>query len=166
MRALVQRVAWAEVEVDGRIVGRIGRGLLVYVGVGSGDGEADARRLAEKLAHIRLFEDEAGKINLSVRDARGGVLVISNFTLMADTRKGRRPDFIAAARPEEANQLYELFAGELERLLSAEREDGQPGCTVARGVFRATMQVRSAADGPVNVLVDVPADALQRVGPS
>lgn len=146
MRALVQRVAYAEVEVEGRVVGRIEHGLLVYLGVGVEDTEAQAVRLAEKVAQVRIFDDPAGKLNLSVQDVRGGLLVISNFTLLADTRKGRRPAFVAAAAPEKANPLYERFADELAR----------QGCTVARGVFRASMTIRSAADGPVNVIIDVP----------
>ncbi len=146
MRALVQRVHWAEVEVNGQIVGRIGNGLLVYVGVAVGDGVPDARKLAEKVAHLRVFEDDNDKLNRSVRDIRGGVLAVSNFTLMADTRKGRRPAFVAAAAPEEAERLYEGFADAL----------ATRGCSVARGVFRARMTVRSAAAGPVNVLVEVP----------
>lgn len=146
MLALLQRVRSAEVEVAGQVVGRIERGLLIYVGVGAADTLDDARRLAEKVAHMRIFEDEQDKLNLSVRDVRGGVLVISNFTLMADTRKGRRPAFTAAAPPELAEPLYVAFAD----ALAAE------GCPVARGVFRARMAIRSEADGPVNVLVEVP----------
>jgi D-tyrosyl-tRNA(Tyr) deacylase len=148
MRALVQRVHWAEVEVDGAVVGRIDGGLLVYLGVAVGDSPADAERLAEKVAHLRIFEDDRDKLNLSVQEARGGILVVSNFTLMADTRKGRRPAFTAAAPPEVAERLYEAFA----RALAA------CGCSVARGVFRAKMTIRSAAAGPVNVLVEIPPD--------
>ncbi len=146
MRALVQRVGWAEVTVAGEQVGRIEKGLLVYVGVGVGDSDDHARRLAEKVAHLRIFEDEAGKMNLSCLDVAGGVLAVSNFTLLADTRKGRRPAFTAAAPPAEAERLYETFAD----AVAAE------GCRVARGVFRAHMHVASAADGPVNCLVEFP----------
>ena len=146
MRALVQRVDWAEVMVAGRIVGRIDRGLLVYIGVAVGDTAADAARLAEKVAQLRIFEDENGKMNKSCQDVRGGVLAISNFTLQADTRKGRRPAFTAAAGAKLAEQLYDTFTTAL-----AEQSD-----TVARGVFRAAMRIQSAADGPVNVLVEVP----------
>ena len=146
MRALVQRVDWAEVEVDGQIVGRIESGLLVYVGVAVNDTVADAHRLAEKVAHLRVFEDDNDKLNLAVQDVRGGVLAVSNFTLLADTRKGRRPAFAAAAPPEEAERLYEAFTEALEN----------ESCTVARGVFRAKMIVRSAGAGPVNVLVEIP----------
>ena len=146
MRALVQRVDWAEVRVAGQTTGQIDRGLLVYVGVATRDTAADAARLAEKVAQLRIFEDEDGKLNLSCRDARGGVLAISNFTILADTRKGRRPAFIAAAQPELAERLYDIFSAAL----------AEQGVQVARGVFRATMQIRSAAAGPVNVLIDVP----------
>jgi len=146
VRALVQRVHWAEVEVEARIVGRIEHGLLVYLGVAVSDTVADARRLAEKVANVRIFEDDRNKLNLSCQDARGGVLAVSNFTLLADTRKGRRPAFVAAAPPEEAERLYEAFVEGLEEC----------GCQVECGVFRAMMVVRSAAAGPVNVLIDVP----------
>ncbi len=146
MRALVQRVDWAEVMVAGRIVGRIDRGLLVYIGVAVGDTAADAARLAEKVAQLRIFEDENGKMNKSCQDVRGGVLAISNFTLQADTRKGRRPAFTAAAGAELAERLYDPFSTAL----------AEQSVTVARGVFRAAMRIQSAADGPVNVLVEVP----------
>ena len=147
MRALVQRVDWAEVDVAGRIVGRIENGLLVYVGVAIADTVENARRLAEKVACLRIFEDADGKLNLSCQDARGGVLAVSNFTLLADTRKGRRPAFVNAAPAAEAERLYEAFAEAIEG----------HGCRVARGVFGARMAVRSCAAGPVNVLVDIPA---------
>jgi len=147
MRALVQRVNWAEVLVAGQIAGRIDRGLLVYVGVAAGDTEADAARLAEKVAQVRLFEDDGGKMNLSCQDVRGGVLAVSNFTLLADTRKGRRPELLAAAPPEHAQRLYDAFLAALA---------GQ-SVPVQSGVFRANMMIRSAATGPVNVLIDVPA---------
>jgi len=146
VRALVQRVDWAEVEVDGRVAGRIECGLLVYLGVAVADTVANAQRLAEKVAHLRIFEDADEKLNLSCQDARGGVLAVSNFTLLADTRKGRRPAFVGAAPAEEAERLYEAFTEALETR----------GCQVARGVFGAKMAVRSSAAGPVNVLIDVP----------
>ena len=152
MRVLVQRVDWAEVLVAGQVAGQIDRGLLVYVGVAAGDTEADAARLAEKVAQLRVFEDDGGKMNLSCQDVRGGVLAVSNFTLMADTRKGRRPAFTAAAAPERAVQLYEAFLAALA---------GQ-SVQVQRGVFRANMTIRSAAAGPVNVLIDVPAGDTDR----
>jgi len=144
MKAVVQRVHSAEVSVDGEVVGRIDAGLLVYVGVVEGDEPDDADRLADKVAGIRIFEDGEGKLNRGVRDVRGGVLAIPNFTLVADTRKGRRPSFVEAARPESARTLYDTFVTALR-----ERE-----CTVASGAFGATMTIRSAAAGPVNVIVD------------
>lgn len=146
MRALVQRVEWAEVEVNGDAVGRIGPGLLVYVGVAAGDCDADARRLAEKITHLRIFEDENDRLNLSVQDVRGDVLVLSNFTLLADTRKGRRPAFAAAAAAEQARPLHEAFVAALKSF----------GLPLAGGVFGAHMVIRSAADGPVNVIVEMP----------
>lgn len=146
MRALIQRVAWAEVEVDGRIVARIEQGLLVYVGVGVGDTVEDADWLSEKVAHLRIFEDADGKLNVSVRDAPGGVLAVSNFTLLADARKGRRPAFVAAASSECARPIDEAFAEGL-------RRRGVPAQT---GIFGAKMAVRSQATGPVNVIIDSP----------
>jgi D-tyrosyl-tRNA(Tyr) deacylase len=146
MRALVQRVNWAEVEVGGKTVGRIGHGLLVYVGVAATDVTADAERLAEKVAHLRIFEDEAGKLNRSVQDVGGSVLAISNFTLLADAGKGRRPAFVGAAGADRAEPLYAAFVGQL-RLL---------GCAVECGIFGASMVIRSAAGGPVNIIMDSP----------
>ncbi len=146
MRALLQRVDWAEVEVDEKVVGRIEHGLLVYVGVSTTDAPADAEALARKVATLRIFEDSAEKLNLSVQDANGGVLVVPNFTLMAETRKGRRPAFVAAAPAELARPLQENFVAGLKR----------EGCSVQQGIFGARMTVRSAAAGPVNVIVDYP----------
>lgn len=146
MRALVQRVAWAEVEVEGQMVGRIGSGLLVYVGVAAGDTRAQAVWLAEKLASLRIFEDEQGKLNRSVKDTGGGMLAISNFTLLADARKGRRPAFVGAADFETARPLHEAFLDGLR---------GE-GVNIAAGVFGARMAIRSQADGPVNVIIDTP----------
>ena len=147
MRALVQRVDWAEVEVDGEIVGRVDGGLLVYVGVASGDASRQVQWLAEKVANLRIFEDAAGKMNISVRDARGGVLVVSSFTLMADASKGRRPSFNGAAGGPEAEPLTEAFVKALK---------GQ-GLSVATGRFGAMMSVRSQGCGPINVIIDTPA---------
>ncbi|MFA6135041.1 MAG: D-aminoacyl-tRNA deacylase [Phycisphaerae bacterium] len=144
MRALIQRVAWAEVEVDGGIVGRIKQGLLVYVGVGPDDQAAQARWLAGKIADMRIFEDDQGKMNLAVQDIRGGILAVSNFTLLADARKGRRPSFVAAARPEPAQELFDIFV----------REVAQRGVPVSTGLFGAHMDIRSQADGPVNIVLD------------
>jgi len=147
MRALVQRVAWAEVEADGRLVGRIEKGLLVYVAVGVGDTAEDADWLAEKIAGLRIFEDQQGRLNIAVRDARGGVLAVSNFTLLADARKGRRPAFVAAAGFEQARPVHEAFVAGLRRR----------DVPVETGVFGAKMAVRSQAAGPVNVVIDSPA---------
>lgn len=146
MKAVVQRVAWGEVAVEGEIVGRVERGLVVYVGVAEGDEVSRAVTLAEKIAGLRIFEDEGGKLNLSVNDVAGAVLAIPNFTLLGDARRGRRPDFTGAARPEQAQPLYEAFLAALR----------QAGCTVAAGRFRAHMDIRSQADGPINILLEVP----------
>lgn len=147
MRVLLQRVAWAEVAVDAEVVGRIEQGLLVYVGVAAGDTPRQAAWLAEKVAHCRIFEDDRGKLNRSVCDVAGGVLVVSNFTLLADARKGRRPAFVGAANRGLAEPLTETFATALHSY----------GLTVAAGRFGAEMAVRSQAAGPVNVIVDTPA---------
>lgn len=144
MRAVVQRVSRAEVRVEGKAVGAIGRGLLVLLGVAGGDAEADARLLADKVAQLRIFEDQAGKMNLAVGEVGGGALVVSQFTLLGDARKGNRPSFGAAAPPEEANALYERFCAML----------GERGVAVSRGVFRAHMDVELVNDGPVTILLD------------
>ncbi|WP_305041829.1 D-aminoacyl-tRNA deacylase [Geoalkalibacter sp.] len=144
MRAVVQRVAEARVEVDGQVVGAIGRGLLVLLGVGEGDGAEDLAYLADKIAGLRIFEDEQGKMNLSVTEVGGAVLVVSQFTLYGDCRKGRRPSFTPAAAPETANRLYEEFVA---RLRIA-------GLEVATGVFQAHMGVHLLNDGPVTLLLD------------
>lgn len=146
MRAVLQRVRRAEVAVDGAVVGRIGPGLLVYVGVGVGDQAEHARRLADKIAGLRIFKDDGDKLNLSVRDVSGGVLAIPNFTLMADARKGRRPTLTPAAPPEVARSLYDEFVGALAGL----------GAQVATGTFGAHMLITSEADGPVNIVLDMP----------
>ena len=145
MRCVIQRVGRAEVTIEARTVGRIGPGLLVFVGVEEGDASADADWVAEKTARMRIFADEAGKMNRSVVDIDGGLLVVSQFTLHAATQKGNRPSFLRAARPEEAVPLYERF------LATLERETGRP---VARGVFAATMEVSLVNDGPVTILLD------------
>jgi D-tyrosyl-tRNA(Tyr) deacylase len=144
MRALVQRVSEASVTVEGARVGAIGPGLLVLLGVGQGDVDADAAWLADRVAGLRIFADEAGKMNRSLLDTHRAALVVSQFTLYADTRKGRRPSFIGAAAPDEANRLYRGFCGELERL----------GVQVAEGVFAADMQVALVNDGPVTLPLD------------
>ena len=145
MRVVVQRASEAAVAIDGREVGRIGVGLVVLVGVETGDTPADAAWLAGKLAALRIFPDEAGKMNKSVRDIEGGLLVISQFTLHAATAKGNRPGFTRAAKPEEAIPLYEAF------LVDLERESGR---RPERGVFAADMQVSLVNDGPVTILID------------
>ncbi len=144
MRAVVQRVSEASVEVDGRVVGEVGEGLLVLVGVEEGDTGADADYIAEKTAGLRIFNDAADKMNLSVADVGGGVLLISQFTLHGDCRRGRRPSFTAAARPETAIPLYEEVA---RRLRAA-------GLSVATGEFGAHMHVALVNDGPVTILLD------------
>ena len=144
MRAVIQRVLRAMVEVDNRAVGKIDKGLLVYLGVGKGDTDNDAQFMAEKLVNLRIFADEEGKMNLSVRDIGGSILLVSNFTLHGDCRKGRRPGFDAAAEPALANQLYEKV-GEL---------ISQEGVTVEKGVFGGYMHVESINDGPVTFLLD------------
>jgi len=145
MRAVVQRVSEASVSIGADTVGRIGRGLLVLVGVEVGDAAADAEWLAGKVAQMRIFADSDGKMNLSVREIEGGVLVVSQFTLLADTRKGNRPSFVRAARPSEAVPLYEHFLAMLEQ---------QTGRPPARGVFAADMQVQLVNDGPVTIVCD------------
>ena len=145
MRCVIQRVGRAEVTIDGRSVGRIGRGLLVLVGVEQGDEAGDADWSAEKVARMRIFADDDGKMNRSVVDIDGGLLAVSQFTLHASTQKGNRPSFLRAARPEEAVPLYERF------LSSLELEAARP---VARGVFAADMEVSLVNDGPVTILLD------------
>jgi D-tyrosyl-tRNA(Tyr) deacylase len=144
MRAVVQRVAEAAVTVEGRRVGAIGPGLLVLLGVGREDKEEDADALAEKVVHLRIFEDEQGQMNRSVLDTGGSVLVVSQFTLYGDARRGRRPGFSAAAPPEEANRLYRHFVGKV----------AASGVEVAEGVFRAMMDVSLVNRGPVTILLD------------
>ncbi|MHB9144400.1 MAG: D-aminoacyl-tRNA deacylase [Symbiobacteriia bacterium] len=144
MRAVVQRVSRAAVRVDDETVGAIGAGLLVLLGVARGDGPEDARQLADKVAGLRIFDDAAGKMNLSLTDVGGAVLAVSQFTLLGDARQGRRPSYSEAAPPAEANPLYQQFVG---RLRTA-------GLTVAEGIFRAEMQVELVNEGPVTLLLD------------
>jgi D-tyrosyl-tRNA(Tyr) deacylase len=144
VRAVVQRVAEAAVRVEGTTVGTIGGGLLVLLGVGRGDGDEDARYLADKVVHLRVFPDEAGQMNRSVLESGGDVLVVSQFTLLGDARKGRRPSYLEAAAPEEAQRLYGLF---VERVRAA-------GARVEQGVFRAMMDVQLVNQGPVTILLD------------
>ena len=144
MKAVIQRVTRASVEVDGKTVGAIGRGLVVLLGVAQGDGVEDARKLAQKTAEMRIFEDTEGRFNLSLLDTGGEALVVSQFTLLADTRRGRRPSFTEAAPPEVA----EALVGEFEEALRG------LGVTVASGRFRAHMQVDLVNDGPVTIILD------------
>ena len=145
MRALVQRVTDARVRIDGEVVGEIGPGLCVLVGVTHSDDESSARRLAEKLWHLRIFDDEDGNMGRSVADGSQELLVISQFTLYGDTRKGRRPSWIEAARPEQAEPLVQRVVDELVAL----------GATVATGRFGADMAVELVNDGPVTVSIEV-----------
>lgn len=144
MRALIQRVTRASVEVDGRVVGKIGEGLLVLLGVAKGDGESDGRFIVEKLRTLRIFSDEAGKMNRSLSDLGGSILLVSQFTLLANTRNGRRPSFDEAAPPEEAKCWYEWVRSELVA----------QGIPVETGVFAAHMNVELLNDGPVTFWLD------------
>ena len=144
MRALVQRVSQASVTVAGDVKGKIGQGLLVLLGVTDSDNEAQAQKLAAKIAKLRIFNDDAGKMNKSVQDVGGAALVVSQFTLYADARKGNRPSYIHAAHPEHATELYEHFS-ELLR---------QEGLEVANGVFGANMDVELLNQGPVTIWLD------------
>jgi D-tyrosyl-tRNA(Tyr) deacylase len=146
VKVLLQRVSRAAVRVDGETVGSIGRGLLVLLGVEEGDTEAEADYFADKTAELRIFADEAGKMNRSVEDAGGEVLVVSQFTLAGSTRRGRRPSYTRAASPEVAIPLYGRFASRLRRR----------GLRVAEGVFQAMMEVELVNDGPVTLLLDPP----------
>ena len=144
MRAVIQRVSEASVTVDQQTVGAIGQGLMVLLGVAQGDTSQEAKSLAEKTAGLRIFEDDAGKMNRSVEEIGGSLLVVSQFTLLGDCRKGRRPGFTNAAPPELADQLYEEYVAALR----------SRGVNVATGVFRADMQVALVNDGPVTMLLD------------
>ena len=144
MRACVQRVLEARVTVAGETIGEISQGLLVLLGVAEGDSDQEARVLAEKISGLRIFEDDAGKMNLGLADVEGSMLVVSQFTLLGDCRKGRRPSFTGAAPPELAERLYELFVNEVRT----------KGHRVATGKFRANMQVALVNDGPVTLLLD------------
>ncbi len=144
MKALLQRVTGASVSVAGEVVGRIGRGLLIFVGVASGDTEKDAQYLAQKAVDLRIFPDEAGKFNLSALDIKGELLVVSQFTLMANTKKGRRPSFVEAAPPAQAEELFEQFVAQARA----------SGLKVQTGRFQQYMQVEIHNDGPVTILLD------------
>lgn len=144
MRALIQRVSEARVTVGGAIVGSIGEGLLVLLGVGKDDSEREANILADKIANLRIFDDDAGKMNRSLVDVQGGMLVVSQFTLFADTRRDRRPSYISAAPPDEANRLYEYFKEQVE----------STGIKVESGEFQAMMDVALINNGPVTIWLD------------
>jgi D-tyrosyl-tRNA(Tyr) deacylase len=144
VRLLLQRVTRAEVRVDQKLVSSIGPGLMVLVGVGRADGAADAENLASKTVDLRIFRDEEGRTNLSLMDVGGSVLAISQFTLFADTRKGRRPSFLDAAAPDRGNELYEAYCAAVEAR----------GVTVGRGIFGAEMQVELVNDGPMTIWLD------------
>ncbi|MEM6428312.1 MAG: D-aminoacyl-tRNA deacylase [Deinococcota bacterium] len=144
MRALVQRVREAHVEVDGEVVGAISQGVLVLLGIGHSDDAEVAQALAQKLVKLRIFSDDAGKMNLSVRDVGGSALVVSQFTLFADAKKGNRPSYTQAAPPDQASSLYETFCEAVDKL----------GVPVAKGRFAADMQVHLINDGPVTLWLD------------
>ena len=145
MRIVVQRCSRAEVRIDGRIVGQIGQGFMLLVGITENDTKAEAELLAKKIAQLRVFEDPEGKMNLAIRDVGGAILSISQFTLYADCRKGNRPSFIRAARPEQASPLYDYFNETLRETY---------GLTVETGRFGADMKVDFINDGPVTILLD------------
>lgn len=145
MRAVVQRVSRAEVRVDQQTVGRIGKGILVLLGIGQDDGDQDLQWLADKVMNLRIFEDENDKMNLSVLDVRGQVLVVSQFTLFGDCRKGKRPSYSSAAAPGDAERMYNTFVETIEQ---------KYGIKVERGVFQAMMEVDLVNDGPVTLLLD------------
>ncbi|HEX5773835.1 MAG TPA: D-aminoacyl-tRNA deacylase [Geomobilimonas sp.] len=156
MKAVIQRVTEARVEVAGATVGAIGHGMLVLLGVEKGDGERDAVWLAEKIVGLRIFEDAAGKMNLALQDIGGQLLAVSQFTLAGNCAKGRRPSFDTAALPEEANRLYELFVAKVKVL----------GVPVAAGIFKADMRVHLVNDGPVTFIVESPKGRDQGSGTS
>ena len=150
MKAVIQRIAHASVVVDGSVVGSCGRGFLLLLGVAEGDTELDAELLCRKIVNLRIFPDEAGKMNRSIKDIDGELLVISQFTLMANYRHGNRPDFLASARPEEAEHLYEFF-----KSLAAKEVK-----RVESGIFGAHMEVSLLNDGPVTIVMD--SDVLKK----
>ena len=146
MRAVVQRVLSSSVSVDGQIVGQIGQGFNILLGVGQGDGQKQVEWLAEKIAHLRIFEDENAKMNLSLKDINGSALVISQFTLYGNCEKGRRPSFTDAAHPTTAKKLYEDFVDELKKY----------DIPVETGIFQADMKVEITNDGPVTMIIETP----------
>jgi len=144
MRACVQRVTRAKVEVEKQVVGEIALGLVVLLGVGENDSLEDVKYLANKISHLRIFPDDEGKMNRSLIDVHGEVLAISQFTLYADTRKGRRPSFVRAAKPDLGQELYESFVAALR----------ESGISVATGIFQTDMQIELVNDGPVTIMMD------------
>ena len=144
MKALLQRVTGASVSIADEVVGRIGRGLVVFVGVANGDTEKDAQYLAQKIVNLRIFSDEAGRFNLSALDIKGGLLLVSQFTLIADTKNGRRPSFTEAAPPHQAEDLFKHFV----------EQTSASGLKVETGRFQQYMQVEIHNDGPVTILLD------------
>lgn len=144
MRVVVQRVINASVEVDGQICGSIKKGLLVFIGVGDGDSENDCKRLADKIINLRIFSDENDKINLSLKDVNGELLIVSQFTLYADCKKGNRPNFTQAAKPDIANALYEFFVDYCKNLVPV----------VETGIFGADMKVKILNDGPFTIVLE------------
>ena len=144
MRAIIQRVKYASVKTDGEVKGRAGEGLLIFLGVGKGDGDADLKYIADKALGLRIFEDESGKMNKSVTDICGDILIISQFTLYGDCRKGRRPSFDGAMPPQEAEEMYERFVSYVK----------ESGLNTETGVFGADMKVELQNDGPVTIILD------------
>ena len=144
MRAVIQRVSTSKVQVDNEVVGQIGPGLLVLLGISRSDDEKDADYLSDKIVHLRVFEDDRDKMNRSLIERGGEIMVVSQFTLLGDCRKGRRPSFIEAAPPDRAEELYEYFVGQLE----------SKGITVATGQFKAKMAVSLVNDGPVTLIIE------------
>lgn len=151
MRFVIQRVSEASVKVSGKVIGEIGKGFMVLIGVSAGDGEAEADRLVKKMLGLRIFEDENGKTNLSLRDVGGSLLLISQFTLYADCRKGNRPSFINAGAPDMANQLYEYI---IKKCRNSAADWGSEGSRVETGSFGADMKVSLTNDGPFTVILD------------
>jgi D-aminoacyl-tRNA deacylase len=155
VKVLIQRVSRASVTVDGEVVGQIGQGLLAFVGVGHGDGLPEVEWMAEKMSMLRVFEDEEGKMNRSLVDVGGEALIVSQFTLLADCRKGRRPAFTDAALPARANEIYEAFIARLR----------QQGVRVATGRFAASMQVELVNEGPVTIMLERTASGNESSAP-
>ena len=145
MRALIQRVTSASVKVDGEIIGKIGKGFLIFLGVYEEDTEEKIEKLTKKIANLRIFNDENDKMNLSIKDVKGEILLISQFTLCADTRKGNRPSFVSAKNPKDANVIYE-------KTIESIRNEG---IIVEKGIFGADMKVELLNDGPVTILLDI-----------